>query len=98
MTTLTDAKVAHWAVVNRRVVVRAQPTAASRGVTTLETMTGDDTQNLVLILNSVQVKRNVTWYRVRLPILPNNSTGYVRAAYLGTSTRCTRICTSTGQS
>jgi hypothetical protein len=84
VTTLTDAKIAHWAVVNRRVVVRAQPKPASRAVTTLETMTGDDTQNLVLILNSVQVKGNVTWYRVRLPILPNNSTGYVRAAYLGT--------------
>jgi hypothetical protein len=81
---LTDTKVARWAVVNRRVVVRAQPRAAARAVTTLETMTSDDTQNLVLVLDSVQVKSNVTWYRVRLPILPNNSTGYVRAAYLGT--------------
>ena len=83
---------------NRRVVVRAHPKLTSRAVTTLETMTGDDTQNLVLVLDSVQVKGNVTWYRVRLPILPNNSTGYVRAAYLGTSTRCTRISTSTARS
>ena len=81
---LTDEKVAHWAVVNKRVVVRAQPKAAARAVTTLETMTGDGTQNLVLVLSSVRVKGNVMWYRVRLPILPNNSTGYVRAAYLGT--------------
>jgi hypothetical protein len=83
-TVLADAKVARWAVVNRRVVARAQPRASARAVTTLETMTSDDTQNLVLVLGSIQVNRNVTWYRVRLPILPNNSTGYVRAAYLGT--------------
>src|SRR3954469_8800818 len=81
---LSDAKVARWAVVKRRVLARAQPRASARAVTTLETMTSDDTQNLVLVLDSVQVSNNVTWYRVRLPILPNNSPGYVRAASLGT--------------
>jgi hypothetical protein len=81
---LTDDKTAHWAVVLRRVVARARPTAASRAVATLETMTTDDTQNLVLILQGAEIRKGLIWYRVRLPILPNNSTGWVRGIYLGT--------------
>jgi len=81
---LTDAKAAHWAPVLRKVVVRAQPRASSRAVTTLGTKTTDsETQNLVLILTRVDVSPTQTWYRVRLPILPNNTTGWVQANYLG---------------
>jgi hypothetical protein len=80
---LTDEKVAHWAAVLRRAVVRAKPSAASRAVTTLDTWTTDDTQNIVLVLNGTDVSARQTWYRVRLPILPNNSTGWVQARYLG---------------
>src|SRR5262245_7872216 len=83
-TTLTDKKVARWAVVLRRVVVRAQPKASARAVTTLDTMTSDDTQNLVVVLERRDLGRDSAWYRVRLPILPNNSTGWVRTRYLGT--------------
>jgi len=83
-TRLTDKKVARWAVVLRRVVVRAQPKASSRAVTTLDTMTSDDTQNLVVVLERRDLSRDSAWYRVRLPILPNNSTGWVRTRYLGT--------------
>jgi hypothetical protein len=80
---LADEKIAHWAPVLRRSVVRAQPRASSRAVTTLDTWTTDDTQNIVLVLKSVEVSAGKTWYRVRLPILPNNSTGWVQARYLG---------------
>jgi hypothetical protein len=81
--TLADDKVAHWAAVLRRTVVRAQPRASARAVTTLDTWTTDDTQNIVLVLNGVDVSSRQTWYRVRLPILPNNSTGWVQSRYLG---------------
>jgi hypothetical protein len=81
--TLADEKVAHWAAVLRRAVVRAKPTSASRAVTTLDTWTSDDTQNIVLVLKATDVSAGQTWYRVRLPILPNNSTGWVQARYLG---------------
>ena len=80
---LTNDKVAHWAAVLRRGVVRTQPRASARAVTTLDTWTTDDTQNIVLVLAAVDVNAKQTWYRVRLPILPNNSTGWVLKSYLG---------------
>jgi hypothetical protein len=80
---LTDAKVAHWAGVMRRAVVRAKPGLAARIVTTLPTGTTDGTQNIVLVLARVDISPHQSWYRVRLPILPNNRTGYVQPRYLG---------------
>jgi lipoprotein-anchoring transpeptidase ErfK/SrfK len=81
---LADENVAYWAPVVRRAVVRAQPRASGRIMTTLDTKTTDsETQNLVLILNQVDVSSKQTWYRVRLPILPNNSVGWVQAGNLG---------------
>ena len=80
---LADDKVAHWAVVLRRAVVRSKPSASAHAVTTLDTWTTDDTQNIVLVLDGTDVSAGHTWYRVRLPILPNNSTGWVQARYLG---------------
>src|SRR5205085_11287714 len=47
------------------------------------TTTTDDTQNIVLVLDAVQVSQKQTWYHVRLPILPNNSTGWVLRGNLG---------------
>jgi len=81
--TLTTAKVAHWAVVLEPAVAHRAPSASSPAVTTLDTMTGDGTQNIVLILNAVDLSKKVTWYHVRLPILPNNSTGWVPRSALG---------------
>jgi hypothetical protein len=80
---LADDKVAHWAAVLRSAVVRVQPRTSARKVTTLDTRTTDATQNIVLVLTGTDVTSRQTWYRVRLPILPNNSTGWVQAAALG---------------
>jgi lipoprotein-anchoring transpeptidase ErfK/SrfK len=83
--TMTNDKSAHWAPVIRKAIVRAQPVKSSRAVATIGTRTTDsDTQNLVLILTQRDVSATQTWYRVRLPILPNNSTGWVRADDLTT--------------
>src|SRR5262249_35797120 len=81
---LTNAKHAHWAVVLKSAVAHRSPSASSPAVTTLDTMTSDGTQNIVLILKSVELSKKVMWYRVRLPILPNNSTGWVPRSALGT--------------
>ena len=80
---LTDDRVAHWTPVLRRAVVRAQPRVSARAVTTLDTWTTDDTQNIVLVLERRDLSSTQTWYRVRLPILPNNSTGWVQARSVG---------------
>ena len=76
---LTDDKVAHWAGVMRRAVVRTKPGLASRIITTLPTGTTDRTQNIVLVLARVDISPRQSWYRVRLPILPNNKVGFVQA-------------------
>jgi lipoprotein-anchoring transpeptidase ErfK/SrfK len=81
--TLSSAAVARWATVWKRSPVRSRPSAAAPVVTTLETRTTDGTQNIVLVLDGVDVSATETWYRVRLAILPNNSTGWVPADDLG---------------
>ena len=58
--------------------MRAKPGLASRVVTTLPAGTTDGTQNDVLVLSRIDISPRSSWYRVRLPILPNNSTGFVR--------------------
>ena len=46
------------------------------------TRTSERTPNLVLVLENV-VRGGGAWVRVRLPVLPNNSTGWVPRAVLG---------------
>jgi hypothetical protein len=82
-TNLIDAKTAHWAMVVRQVDVHALPDASSKVVTTLRMTLPDKTQDLVAVLQERDLGPTETWYRVRLPILPNNSTGWVPASALG---------------
>jgi len=81
--TLTDDKIARWTVVLKKAVVRSAPSSSAHVVTVLPTGTTDGTQNDVLVLDAKQVSPRQTWYHVRLPILPNNSTGWVLKGYLG---------------
>jgi len=80
---LTTPKIGYYAFVLKRTVVRAQPKQSARVVETLAPKTADGTQNLVLAVDAVDVSTKETWYRVRLQILPNNSTGWVRSTALG---------------
>jgi hypothetical protein len=93
--TLTDKKVARWAQVLKRVPVYRQPKASGRAVTKLDTMTTDGTHNIVLVLSERALSPTKSWYRIRLPILPNNSTGWVQSSALGRCSRSRRTCTST---
>jgi len=61
--------------------VREQPNALAPAVARLATVTPEWTQNLVLVLGKAGAGR--TWYRVRLPILPSDSTGWVPRDALG---------------
>jgi len=80
---LTTSKIGHWAVVVKEVVARAQPSPTAKVVAKLDTVTSDATQNVVLLLDGVDVKAGQTWYHVRLPVLPNNTTGWVPKSALG---------------
>ena len=86
---LTNSKIGHWATVVRPVAAHAQPNNHSKTVTVLSDVTSDGTQNLVLILSEEDLSAFQIWYKVRLPILPNNSVGWVPASALGTVTLVT---------
>jgi hypothetical protein len=79
---LTDDKIGRWAFVLKRAVVRSRPSSKARRVATLSTVTTDGTQNLVLVMDGVDLSARQTWYHLRLPILPNNSMGWVKRGYL----------------
>jgi hypothetical protein len=80
---LTDNKIGHWATVVKYVNVHSKPSMASHVITSLDNVTGDGTQNLVLILDGLDLNQHQTWYHIRLPILPNNTTGWVPRSALG---------------
>lgn len=71
-----------WASVLRPVAARGAMSEAAPVVATLETTTPEGTANLVLVLENA-VRGGQAWARVRLPVLPNNTTGWVPRRALG---------------
>jgi hypothetical protein len=71
-----------WAFVIRRVVARAAPSRSAAPVARLRLLTPENTTNLVQAIEGRRTEKGV-WVRVRLPILPNNSTGWVPRRTLG---------------
>jgi hypothetical protein len=67
-----------WAAVRRTTVARAQPSRAAAPVGTLRARTPEATTNIVLPL-----ARRRLWVKVRLPALPNGTTGWVPRSALG---------------
>ena len=68
-----------YAFVDRAVAAHSQPKASARTVGRLKTRTPDATDELVLVLARTTDELDRTWYRVRLPIRPNGTTGWVPA-------------------
>jgi lipoprotein-anchoring transpeptidase ErfK/SrfK len=75
-----DVSTYRWAPVLRPVAALRAPGGAP--VATLSTLTPERTTNLVLVLGSAWRDR-VEWVHTRLPVLPNNTTGWVRRSALG---------------
>jgi hypothetical protein len=74
--------VSRWAFVVRHTVVRSGPRVSAHAKARLSRWTPENYPNPVLTLRE-RVERNGVWVEIRLPILPNNSTGWVRRAVLG---------------
>jgi lipoprotein-anchoring transpeptidase ErfK/SrfK len=74
---------AYWAPVIRPVVARAAPSQSAPTVGRLTTRTPERTANLVLALGRKTDARGRIWTRVRLPVLPNNTIGWVPRGSLG---------------
>lgn len=72
-----------WAPVLRAVTARSGPGAGFPGVARVGARTPEGTTNLVLVLGSEQSEADSLWVRVRLPVLPNNTTGWVPRSALG---------------
>jgi lipoprotein-anchoring transpeptidase ErfK/SrfK len=71
-----------WAFVIRRVVARSAPSRSAAPVARLRLLTPENTTNLVQAIEGRRTASGV-WVRVRLPVLPNNSTGWVPRRTLG---------------
>lgn len=78
-----EEKLSRWAFVLRRTVARSAPSHTSRRVKKLSTMTPDGTAELVLLLKRHTDAEGGVWIQVRLPMRPNNTTGWVPRQHLG---------------
>lgn len=79
--------ISRWAFVERRTVVRAEPHHRSSAVARLGTRTEDGTDELVPVLARATAPSGGEWLRVRLPVRPNGTTGWVPRKSLGTIRR-----------
>jgi lipoprotein-anchoring transpeptidase ErfK/SrfK len=71
-----------WASVRRPVLARSAPSSRASIVARLAIRTPEGTSNLVLVLaNAASAGR--LWAKVRLPVLPSNTTGWVPRRALG---------------
>src|SRR3954447_15251203 len=71
-------KQSYFAFVDTATTARAKPDANAKVVTKLKRRTPVKTDDLVFVLDQTTVD-GVEWLRVRLPIRPNNTTGWVKA-------------------
>lgn len=72
-----------WAPVERPTIARSAPHGHAAAITSLETRTPEGTANIVLIVGRARDADGRLWIRVRLPVLPNSTTGWVRRDALG---------------
>jgi hypothetical protein len=78
----SDETRARFAAVARAVAARAAPGSGTPVVADLGRRTTDGTDSIVLVLGEER-RGGVYWAHVRLPVLPNGSTGWVPRAALG---------------
>jgi lipoprotein-anchoring transpeptidase ErfK/SrfK len=75
--------VSRFSPVRRAVTARAEPDLASRAVAVLAARTPEGTRNIVPVLGRERAPDGSLWLRVRLPVLPNNTVGWVPRDALG---------------
>jgi hypothetical protein len=71
-----------WGYLLEATTARAAPSRGARPVARLGTATPLGNPNLVLALEGQRDERGTLWVRVRLPILPNGSTGWIKRSAL----------------
>jgi lipoprotein-anchoring transpeptidase ErfK/SrfK len=74
--------VSRYAFVDHPTAVRARPDPGSPALGRLSTRTADDTSELVLLLSDARGSDGQRWMRVRTPLLPAGTTGWIPRAVL----------------
>ncbi len=86
-----------WAFVRHRTVARTGPSSSARAIAPITFRTPELYRNAILVLDAVKYRNGKTWVRIRLSVLPNNTTGWVpRGALTGFQTIHTRMVISLG--
>ena len=79
----------YWAYVNTPTSAHTRPSLDAPISAKLSTRTPEGTTNLVLLTKRLTKPDGSVWYQARLPILPNNTTGWLDGATLGSPTKVT---------
>jgi hypothetical protein len=74
-----------WAPIRRALLARAAPAPDAAPVAAVSTRTPEGTTNILQLLGSARLEASGLWQRVRLAVLPNGTTGWVRRSGLGGS-------------
>jgi len=69
---------ARWGYVLQATSARSAPSGSARAVAHIATATPLGNPNIVAVLAVHRDKRGGAWVRIRLPILPNGATGWIR--------------------
>ena len=78
-----DRHVAVWTSVLRDATARARPRGTARPRARLSRRTPEGTANVVLVTGRRSDAQGRVWVRVRLPVLPNGTSGWVPRSTLG---------------
>ena len=78
----SQRRLTRWTVVRTATAARVAPDATAAIVARLSATTPEGTPNLVAVLGAASHARGL-WVRVRLPVLPNGSVGWVPRRALG---------------
>jgi hypothetical protein len=78
-----ERTLSRWAFVERPVTARRKPSRRARRMKRLRTYTGDGTPELALVLRKLTKPNGAVWLKIRLPMRPNNHTGWVPRRALG---------------
>ena len=73
-----------WAYIDRTVPARVRPSRGAKVITRIHPLTPEFTRNLALAVAGQIDEKGEYWVRVRLPVLPNGTMGWVPRNALGT--------------
>ncbi len=72
------AETSRWGYVLEATEARSAPIGSARAVARIATATPLGNPNIVSVLGVHRGRRGRVWVRIRLPVLPNGSTGWIR--------------------